>query len=156
MSRELKIEKTSGGRLMLFVAIGFGLTIALSNFSAQASGASEAKSGQTQMQLNKEACEDYKKANLEMNHAYQTILRDYNSDRTFIAALRKAQLAWIRYRDAHVESIFPGDASEYGSINPMCRCMQLATITRERTRILNQWVEGLEEGDVCAGSVKTK
>lgn len=99
---------------------------------------------------------NYKKADAEMNQAYGLIMGNYRGDRAFISAMRKAQLAWIRYRDAHVESIFPGDASQYGSINPMCRCTDLAEITRARTQILNRWVEGIEEGDVCAGSVKVK
>lgn len=156
MNRELNKKIASGGRLMIFAAIAFGLVSALSICGVQASGVVKEKNAQTQMQLNKEACDDYKKADVEMNGAYQTILREYRVERSFVAALRKAQLSWIRYRDAHVESIYPGDASQYGSINPMCRCTQLATITRERTKILNQWVEGVEEGDVCAGSMKIK
>lgn len=108
------------------------------------------------MELNQEACEGYKKADAEMNAVYRRINRDYRHDPGFIVALKKAQLAWIRYRDAHLVSIFPGDASQYGSINPMCRCMNLAEITKARTQILNRWVEGVEEGDVCAGSIKIK
>jgi uncharacterized protein YecT (DUF1311 family) len=156
MNRELNKKIASGGRLLIFAAMAFGLVSALSIFRGQASGVVKEKNAQTQMQLNKEACDDYKKADVEMNGAYQTILREYRGEPAFVAALRKAQLAWIRYRDAHVESIYPGEASQYGSVNPMCRCTQLATITRERTKILNQWVEGVEEGDVCAGSVKIK
>ena len=111
---------------------------------------------QTQMQLNQEACDEYKKADAEMNAAYRRINRDYRQNPGFIAALKKAQLAWISYRDAHLASIFPGDAGQYGSINPMCRCMQLTEITKERTKVLNRWVEGIEEGDVCGGSVRIK
>jgi uncharacterized protein YecT (DUF1311 family) len=111
---------------------------------------------QTQMQLNQEACDKYKQADAEMNSMYRRITQEYRGDAAFIAALKKAQLAWIRYRDADLESIFPGDRGQYGSINPMCRCMHLAETTKERTRILKQWVEGIEEGDVCAGSVKVK
>jgi uncharacterized protein YecT (DUF1311 family) len=111
---------------------------------------------QTQLQLNEEACAAYKKADAEMNSVYRRILKDYSSNATFIAALKKAQLAWIRYRDADLESVFPGDPGQYGSINPMCRCMRLADTTKERTKVLQQWVDGVEEGDVCAGSVKVK
>jgi uncharacterized protein YecT (DUF1311 family) len=117
---------------------------------------SSSAGAQTQMQLNKEACDEYKKADVEMNDVYRRINRDYRDNPGFIAALKKAQLAWIRYRDAHLESIFPGDPSQYGSINPMCRCTNLAEITKERTKVLKRWVEGIEEGDVCAGSVKVK
>jgi uncharacterized protein YecT (DUF1311 family) len=111
---------------------------------------------QTQAQLNDEACGAYKKADAEMNRAYGLIMRNYRRDRGFISTMRKAQLAWIRYRDAHLESIFPGDPRQYGSVNPMCRCTSLEEMTKERTQILNRWVEGIEEGDVCAGSVKVE
>jgi uncharacterized protein YecT (DUF1311 family) len=111
---------------------------------------------QTQQDMNGKACGDYNQADREMNQVYQTILRDYAKNRAFITALRKAQLAWIHYRDAHLNSIFPGDRSQYGSINTMCRCNDLAELTKERTQVLNRWFEGIEEGDVCAGSVKVK
>jgi len=106
--------------------------------------------------MNEGACAEYKQADREMNRVYLKIVSDYRGRLAFIKALKKAQLAWLRYRDAHVESIFPGDASQYGSVSTMCRCGSLAEITKERTQTLNRWLEGVEEGDVCAGSVRIK
>ena len=60
---------------------------------------------QTQMQMNKEACDTHKKADAEMNRAYQKILAEYKTDVQFIQKLKLAQRAWIAFRDAHVESI---------------------------------------------------
>ena len=134
------------GRIFFVLLLAF-VTLGISSSFANA---------QSQMQLNKEACDEHKKADAEMNVAYQRIRRDYREDAHFIAVLKKAQLAWLRYRDAHVESIYPGAPSQYGSVAPMCRCMALAEITRARTQVLNRWVEGVEEGDVCAGSMKVK
>ncbi len=108
------------------------------------------------MQMNEAACAEYKQVDRDMNRIYLKIVSDYRKDRAFMYAIKKAQLAWLRYRDAHVESIFPGDASQYGSVSSMCRCASLAEITRERTQNLNRWLEGVEEGDVCAGSVRIK
>lgn len=143
MSRYFSWHHLASARLLLICAcLGLGFA--------------NVANAQTQQEMNDQACSEYKQADREMNQAYQTILRDYRNDRGFVAALRKAQLAWIRYRDAHLNSIFPGDRSQYGSINTMCRCNDLAEITKERTRVLNRWVEGIEEGDVCAGSVKVK
>ncbi len=138
------------------IAVAVAIPAALFFVFALSVPVANAADEQTQLQLNEQACGEYKKADAEMNRVYELIRRDYRGDRLFLAALRKAQLAWIRYRDAHVESIFPGDRSQYGSINPMCRCGELAEMTKARTTILNRWVEGIEEGDVCAGSVKTK
>ena len=145
-------------RPVLHQLLAFGAAVlALLLFFPVMSLPSSAFAGaQTQMQVNKEACDEYKKADAEMNAVYRRITRDYRQNPHFITALKKAQLAWIRYRDAHLESLFPRDAGQYGSINPMCRCMNLAEITKERTHALDRWVEGIEEGDVCAGSVKVK
>jgi len=38
----------------------------------------------------------------------------------------------------------------------MCRCMALAETTKKRAEELRRWVDGAEEGDVCAGSVKIR
>lgn len=113
---------------------------------------------QTQLELNQRACAAYKKADTEMNRTYQRILSQYRSDKLFILKLRAAQRAWLAYRDAHLESLYPAadKRAEYGSINPMCQCNALEEMTLERNKILRKWVDGLEEGDACAGSIKTK
>jgi uncharacterized protein YecT (DUF1311 family) len=150
----IAIRARRGLRLVLaFGTVVLGMLLLFPWMDLPASSFSGA---QTQMQLNKEACDEYKKADAELNEVYRRITRDYRQSVDFIAALKKAQLAWISYRDAHLESIYPGDASQYGSINTMCRCTNLAEITKERARVLKRWTDGVEEGDVCAGSMKTK
>jgi uncharacterized protein YecT (DUF1311 family) len=154
VSRYFSLNHLASARpLLICVWLGLAFVTISSLKSADASSHANA---QTQQEMNDQACNDYKQADREMNQAYQAIVRDYRKDRGFVAALRKAQLAWIRYRDAHLNSIFPGDRSQYGSINTMCRCNDLAELTKERTQVLNRWVAGIEEGDVCAGSVKVK
>jgi uncharacterized protein YecT (DUF1311 family) len=113
---------------------------------------------QTQIQMNKEACDAYKKADAEMNRAYQKILAEYKTDAQFIQKLKLAQRAWIAFRDAHVVSIYPATdkRAEYGSINPMCQCKILEELTTARTRMLREWIDGVEEGDACAGSIKSR
>jgi uncharacterized protein YecT (DUF1311 family) len=148
-----RAERLMSRRFIALGVVAFGLLLASLALDLPAANSANA---QTQLQLNKEACDEYKKADTEMNAVYQRITREYARDRGFIAAIRKAQLAWIRYRDAQLDAIFPGDPSQYGSISMMCRCNNLAEITKARTEILNRWVEGVEEGDVCAGSVKIK
>ena len=140
----------TGTLLLICVCVGL---VALSFAGVQASSS---ENSQTQLQMNEASCAEYKQADREMNRVYLKIVSDYRGRLAFIKALKKAQLAWLRYRDAHVESIFPGDASQYGSVSTMCRCGSLAEITKERTQTLNRWLEGIEEGDVCAGSVRIK
>ena len=138
------------GTLLICVCVGL---VALSFAGVQASSS---ENSQTQLQMNEASCAEYKQADREMNRVYLKIVSDDRGDPVFIKAMKKAQLAWLRYRDAHVESIFPGAASQYGSVSTMCRCGSLAEITKERTQTLNRWLEGIDEGDVCAGTVRIK
>jgi uncharacterized protein YecT (DUF1311 family) len=112
---------------------------------------------QTQPELNKEACGKLQKADEELNQTYNKIIRVYKDDTEFIEKLRAAQRAWIAFKDAHIASIFPKSRQgDYGSVKPMCACEILAAFTSERTKVLNQWLTGVEEGEVCSGSIKSK
>jgi uncharacterized protein YecT (DUF1311 family) len=113
---------------------------------------------QTQSDLNQEGCAKYKKADARMNAAYRQVLNDYKQDTLFVAKLKAAQRAWVAFRDAHLRSVYPepNTLMAYGSVNPMCRCVVLAELTAERTKALKKWLDGIEEGDVCSGSVRIK
>ena len=112
---------------------------------------------QSQTEMNQEACGKYKKADVELNKIYQQILRDYASYKNFIQRMRSAQRAWMAFRDAHVNSIYPDPSPQaYGSVNPMCRCAILERLTNDRIAMLSEWTDGAPEGDVCAGSKKVK
>jgi uncharacterized protein YecT (DUF1311 family) len=113
-------------------------------------------SGQLQADMNEEAITSYKKADAELNVVYQKILKEYNTNKVFITNLRKAQRLWIQFRDADIAVKFPDKKEDYGSVQPMCWYNYLTGLTLERTKALQVWIDGIEEGDVCAGSVKTK
>ena len=115
-------------------------------------------SNQTQSEMNQDACGKYKKADSELNRVYQKIMRDYAGDKNFIQKMKIAQLAWIAFRDAHLDSLYPesDSLSHYGSVNPMCRCMELELLTQDRINSLREWADGVQEGDVCSGSKKIK
>jgi hypothetical protein len=38
----------------------------------------------------------------------------------------------------------------------MCVSMYLENLTNQRISTLKEWIDGIEEGDVCLGSVKMK
>jgi uncharacterized protein YecT (DUF1311 family) len=111
---------------------------------------------QTQAESNRDACSTYKNADAEMNRTYKQILEKYQRENVFIEKLKAAQRAWIKFRDADLESLYPDTGSAYGSVSPMCRCVALTELTTERTKSLKRWIDGVEEGDVCAGSIKLK
>ncbi|WP_438423700.1 lysozyme inhibitor LprI family protein [Aquimarina macrocephali] len=113
---------------------------------------------QTQSEMNKDANNEYQKADTELNEVYQNILTEYKSDTIFIDRLKKTQRIWISYRDAELEMKFPvkNKQTEYGSVYPMCVSYFLKELTEERIEKLKVWLIGVEEGDVCSGSVKIK
>lgn len=112
---------------------------------------------QTQSDMQDESCAKFKKADAELNKTYKKILTEYKEDKVFIEKLKKAQKAWLVYRDAHVESVYPEeDKSYYGSVYGTCNCEVKQELTEQRTKMIKQWVKGVKEGDVCAGSIKFK
>ncbi|MDQ3754822.1 MAG: YbaY family lipoprotein [Acidobacteriota bacterium] len=113
---------------------------------------------QTQAAMNREACNEYTKADAELNTIYQHVLREHKADALFTRKMRAAQRTWIAYRDAHLAALYPAADTrrEYGSVYPMCRCTALAEATRKRMEELRRWTGGAAEGDVCAGSTRAQ
>lgn len=116
---------------------------------------------QTQLELNSCAGAEYAVVDSELNRVYKGILEKYKGDPKFIAKLRAAQREWLKYRDAEFEAKFPHadegkTVQHYGSIFPMCAAQYRAQLTRERIDKLRVWLDGIEEGDACAGSVDIK
>ncbi|RXG31919.1 lysozyme inhibitor LprI family protein [Leeuwenhoekiella marinoflava] len=111
---------------------------------------------QTQAEMNKTASASFQEVDAELNKVYQQILKEYKQDPLFIKNLRKTQRLWIQFRDAELDMKYPAYADHhYGSVQPMCRATYLKSLTQERVDKLKIWLQGIEEGDVCAGSVKT-
>jgi len=111
---------------------------------------------QNQASENEKTRLEYETADKELNQVYQKILNDYKADKKFIANMKTAQRAWMAFRDAELKALYPAQDGrlEYGSAFPMCWNIALIELTRERTKQLKKWTEGIPEGDVCAGSVK--
>src|SRR5271168_2191021 len=111
---------------------------------------------QTQGDLDEQACGQFHKADVAMNEMYSRILKEYAKDEEFIAKFKMAQKAWTEFRDEQLEALFPkgNKQVEYGTVYPTCHCIDLQSLTEERTKQLKVWVDGIPEGDVCTGSVK--
>ncbi len=99
----------------------------------------------------------YEDMDKELNTIYRRILIEYKEDTVFIKSLETSQKIWIQFRDAEMKMKYPNlDLGYYGSVRNMCWFIYLTDLTKSRVQALNMWLEGIEEGDVCAGSVKTK
>lgn len=109
---------------------------------------------QSQGELNDCAGGKATHADQKLNQTYQAVLKKYADKTLFIDRLRKAQRAWVTFRDAQLEMKYPpGEAA--GSVEPMCVSLYKAELTEQRSNELRQWLTGMEEGDVCCGSIKT-
>ena len=112
---------------------------------------------QTQLDMNTEAGGNYLKADKELNLTYSKILKEYKTDAAFIKNLKAAQNIWIKFRDAEVKMKYPDrEPGYYGSIQTVCFYNYLEELTTKRTKELKTWLIGVEEGDSCSGSIKTK
>jgi uncharacterized protein YecT (DUF1311 family) len=101
--------------------------------------------------------DSYATAEKEINTVYQKILREYSSDKAFIKNLKAAQRLWIQFRDAEIKARFPNQTpGYYGSVYAVCVSNLKKELTNERIKTLSVWLNGIEEGDVCAGSVRKK
>jgi len=91
-------------------------------------------------------------ANAELNLVYEQLLRKHAPHKNFIKKLKLAQEAWLKFRDAHIESLYPEPDIDQlraeGTVYPMCKAMEIARLTAERTRSLKNILEH-KEGDVC-------
>jgi uncharacterized protein YecT (DUF1311 family) len=110
---------------------------------------------QSQSQMNSQAYAKYQKVDKELNQVYQKILKEYAAQPAFIKNLKAAQRLWVQLRDAELAAKYP-QSEIYGSMGPMCRAIYLSDLTTERIKFLKVWLDGIPEGDACAGSVKTK
>ncbi|MFI2744348.1 lysozyme inhibitor LprI family protein [Zhouia sp. PK063] len=112
---------------------------------------------QTQEEMNREAYGHYHKVDDELNAVYAQILTSYKKDTLFIKNLKNAQRIWIKFRDAQLAMKYPDyPDNRYGSIEPICRVSYLSELTQERINTLKEWLDGIEEGETCSGSVKIK
>lgn len=112
---------------------------------------------QTQMEMNQDAAGEFKAADKELNAIYQQILEEYADDDVFLANLKEAQRCWIVFRDAQLKMKYPDrEPGYYGSIQPVCEMTYLTELTQDRIKTLQVWIDGVQEGDMCSGTVRVK
>ena len=100
---------------------------------------------------------NFKEADDELNRVYKAIIKEYKGKKQFITKLRDSQRLWVNLRDANVDMQFPhDDVSRYGSVYRDCIGILKMDYTAERIKFLNSWLEGVPEGESCAGSIKFK
>ena len=96
---------------------------------------------QTQIEMNNDAFNSYKKVDNELGVVYQLILKKYAKNTKFINALRASERLWIKFRDAEVKMMYPSDDPRfsYGSMYPLLYHGYLEELTRTRLNQLKLW-----------------
>ncbi len=84
---------------------------------------------QTQGEMNMCWGKELKAADAKLNDAYRQFMTKLNDEEK--AQLKKAQLAWITYRDANCD--FVADQYKGGTMRPMIAAICLAEATNNRT-----------------------
>lgn len=105
---------------------------------------------QTQGEMNSCEAERYKNSDTELNQVYQKLITKYSAHKDFIAKLKLAEEAWVKFREADLDSLYyeKDKLGAYGSVYPMCSATYLIQLTTERTRELKQMLNP-QQGDVC-------
>lgn len=131
--------------------LGFGLAGLLAT-STLADDKPDCIDPQTQMEMTYCAGVDYEDADADLNALWPDVIAaaklndEYVADMarergvpTTVEALRDAQRAWIRFRDAQCE--FEAYEVFGGTMQPMVGSLCLARLTRERITLLSQALE---------------
>jgi uncharacterized protein YecT (DUF1311 family) len=156
--------RVAGGGLAL------GCLLLLTNLAAGSEKKSEPEKeeekvlcpeAKTQLEMNGCAYGMYQEEDTELNRVYREVLKRYKEDHVFIKKFQEAQRAWLKFRDAQFEAMFPQILDSrgqynYGSVFPMCSSLYKASLTHTRVEEIRAWLEGTEEGDVCSGSLPSK
>ena len=112
---------------------------------------------QTQGDLNAQTEAEWRAADKQLNSIYQQIIAQNADDEVFLASLKEAQRCWIAFRDAQLKMKYPDrEQGYYGSVLPSCEMMYLTELTKDRIKALQVWIDGVEEGNICAGTVPVK
>jgi uncharacterized protein YecT (DUF1311 family) len=91
------------------------------------------KQAKTQLDMNGCANEEAKRLDIELNKVYKLLLSKVRGNAVATAKIQAAQKAWVTYRDAHIDAMYPAKdkQAEYGSIFPMEVDLLAAKLTRQ-------------------------
>ncbi len=97
-----------------------------------------------QNELNACASEESYRVDAELNRVFRELLSKNSDDPAAVEKIKKAQRAWVAFRDAYIEAMFPAEdkLAGYGSMYPMERDQILATLTRRQVEALQDLIRG--------------
>ena len=98
-----------------------------------------------QSEMNQCAYEDFQKADKKLNDTYQALIKKAGNNKTYIKKLRVSQRAWVKFRDAELETMFSCDDENlrvcWGSMIGMLHPAAKQELTEERTKRLQRYID---------------
>jgi len=105
------------------------------------------KKANTQDEMHVCASEEALRADREMNITYRQVLATVSNEQA-AAEIRASQEAWMAYRDAYMQAMFPADdkIAEYGTLFFLEVNLVRADLTRQHTRELTELLKQHNRG----------
>ncbi len=128
---------------MRYVAIALLITSlpAVPQDSAQYRACSEKAKAQTE--INRCASDEAARVDTELNELYRKLLSQAASQEAAVEKIKAAERAWIAYRDAYVDAMYPAKnkQAEYGSIYPTEAALLRAKLTQRQVTALKELIQ---------------
>jgi uncharacterized protein YecT (DUF1311 family) len=100
----------------------------------------------SQAEINACAKDEDARADSELNEVYRLLLSKAEKEPEATAKVKGAERAWIQYRDAYLEAMFPEEdkMAYYGSKYPSDFNLVRASLSREQTKKLRELIKQYE------------
>lgn len=119
--------------------------------------ATTALQAQTWQEEMKAAQNNLKAASSQMAGLISYIDSAYSHNTALLILLKSSQNAWEKYSEAQIKMRYPSyNAQNYNRHIALCVSNYMTQLINSRIALLQEWKEGIEEGDLCAGSVQYK
>jgi uncharacterized protein YecT (DUF1311 family) len=101
----------------------------------------------TQNDMNVCAREEAERVDAQLNDVYHKLLSQAASEQEAVAKIKAAERAWIAYRDAYMDAMYPAKdkQTEYGSIYPMDAELLRAKLTQQQIAALKELLQQYTE-----------
>ncbi len=85
-----------------------------------------------QLEINQCASQEADRVDAQLNKVYGQLLSRAAGEPNAVAKIKAAERAWITYRDAYIEAMYPASdkRAEYGSMYPMDVALLRARLTQ--------------------------
>lgn len=121
------------------------------NTAVNASDTVKCDNPDTQLEINHCAGEAFSQADKQLNQTWKTLLDHFKADQNKINQLRVAQRAWLAFRDAEVEALFPCEDENkrvcWGSMYPTHYNYAMEQLTQARIQTLKTHLDTGEGGE---------